>query len=200
VNTVEPADNWRVRAACRTGGVHELFFPDGHTGRYDNQIEQAKSLCRRCPVTTECATTAIKRAEEHGIWGALDVSDLRRIRRSHGLKLRDPIYLDQVVQAELDKALGRQTTSALVAVYEQRTTAQEDGHTQWTGARSAITVRGAVYTPMRLAFFITHGRKAEGTVRAKCGVAGCVTGPHLADEKMRRAAARPARRTLQAAA
>jgi WhiB family redox-sensing transcriptional regulator len=199
-NSIEPGGGWRVRAACRTGAVHELFFPDGHTGRYDHQIEQAKTICRRCPVTTECATTAIQRGEEHGIWGAIDVSDLRRIRRQHGAKLRNPAYLAAVVQAELDEALRRQTASALVAVYERRTTAQDDGHTLWNGAPTAVTIRGVVYTPMRLAFFITHGRKAEGTVRSKCGQAGCVTGHHLADEKMRRAVPKPMRRPLQAAA
>ena len=199
MNTDDLPDNWRLQAACRTGNVHNLFFPDGHTGRYDHQIEQAKTLCRRCPVATQCATGAIRRGEDHGIWGALDVGDLRRIRRKHGTALRAPGYLAAVVQAELDKALQRQTTSALVAVFEQRTTPQGDGHTLWNGTHNAVTIRGAVYTPMRLAFFITHGRKADGTVRAMCGQSGCVTGAHLADAKMRRAA-RSASRALQAAA
>lgn len=199
-HNLEPAGNWRVRAACRTGNVHELFFPDGHTGRYDHQIEQAKSLCRRCPVATECATTAIRRGEDHGIWGALDVADLRRIKRKHGAKLRNPAHLAAVVQAELDEALQRQTASALVTVYNQRSRPVGDSHTQWTGAPSAVTIRGRIYTPMQLAFFITYGRKAEGSVRAQCGMAGCVTGSHLADAKMRRATARPSRRALQAAA
>ena len=45
--------DWRHRAICRDEDP-ELFFPIGNTGPALLQIEQAKAVCRRCPVTQEC--------------------------------------------------------------------------------------------------------------------------------------------------
>ena len=41
--------DWRHRAACRDEDP-ELFFPIGNTGPALLQIEEAKEVCRRCPV------------------------------------------------------------------------------------------------------------------------------------------------------
>ena len=41
--------DWRHRAICRDEDP-ELFFPIGNTGPALLQIEQAKAVCRRCPV------------------------------------------------------------------------------------------------------------------------------------------------------
>ena len=41
--------DWRHRAACRDVDP-ELFFPIGNTGPALMQIEEAKQVCRRCPV------------------------------------------------------------------------------------------------------------------------------------------------------
>ena len=41
--------DWRHRAACRDEDP-ELFFPIGNTGPALLQIEEAKAVCRRCPV------------------------------------------------------------------------------------------------------------------------------------------------------
>src|SRR3712207_7267816 len=47
------AMDWRHRALCRDEDP-ELFFPIGTTGPSLVQIEQAKGVCRRCPVTESC--------------------------------------------------------------------------------------------------------------------------------------------------
>lgn len=44
---------WRDRAACRDEDP-ELFFPIGSTGPALRQIEEAKAVCRRCPVVDDC--------------------------------------------------------------------------------------------------------------------------------------------------
>src|SRR5690606_33623319 len=46
--------NWREDGAC-TREDPELFFPIGNTGPALLQIEEAKSVCRRCPVLERCA-------------------------------------------------------------------------------------------------------------------------------------------------
>jgi len=45
--------DWRNRAACLDKDP-ELFFPVGNTGPALLQIEEAKSVCRRCPVVDTC--------------------------------------------------------------------------------------------------------------------------------------------------
>lgn len=57
----------------------ELFFPVG-TGRpAARQVEQAKAVCRRCPVTAACLDWAV-RAGEVGVWGATTDDERRRSR------------------------------------------------------------------------------------------------------------------------
>lgn len=52
-------------AACRTEDL-EMFFAVG-----DGREEQAKAVCRRCPVRWECLTYALETRQRHGIWGGL---------------------------------------------------------------------------------------------------------------------------------
>ena len=54
---------WRTRAAC-LGTDTNIFFPID-SGR--PAWEQAKQICNRCPVQTQCAETG--RHEQFGMWG-----------------------------------------------------------------------------------------------------------------------------------
>jgi WhiB family transcriptional regulator, redox-sensing transcriptional regulator len=74
--------DWRMFAACLDEDP-ELFFPIGSTGRdYDAQVEEAKTVCRGCPVRTECLDWADHiRAE--GIWGGLTDNERAAVRRRH---------------------------------------------------------------------------------------------------------------------
>ena len=45
--------DWRHKAVCRDEDP-ELFFPVGNSGPALAQIADAKLVCNRCPVTTEC--------------------------------------------------------------------------------------------------------------------------------------------------
>jgi hypothetical protein len=58
------------------------------------------------------------------------------------------------------------------------------GHLRWTGARKPF-VAGRETTPGQVAFFADRGRPAVGTVRARCGVSGCVNAEHLSDQQER---------------
>ncbi|MEU1071159.1 MULTISPECIES: WhiB family transcriptional regulator [unclassified Streptomyces] len=72
--------NWRKRAACRTEDP-ELFFPTYSRRCADQQLAEAKAICRRCPVTTACLEWALSNDEKRGVWGGLSESELRKLKR-----------------------------------------------------------------------------------------------------------------------
>ena len=78
--TADVGGNWRQRAACLTEDP-ELFFPIGSTGPAIRQAEEARTICRRCPVVAECLTWALDAGVEHGVWGAQTEDERRALRR-----------------------------------------------------------------------------------------------------------------------
>ena len=72
--------DWRHDAACRDVDP-ELFFPIGNTGPALLQIEEARAVCRRCPVMNDCLTWAMETGQEHGVWGGLSEDERRAARR-----------------------------------------------------------------------------------------------------------------------
>src|SRR5260370_33676344 len=71
--------DWRHHAACRDVDP-ELFFPIGNTGPALLQIEEAKHVCRRCPVTDSCLRWALESGQDAGVWGGTR-EDERRARQ-----------------------------------------------------------------------------------------------------------------------
>ena len=72
--------DWRHVAACRDEDP-ELFFPIGNTGPALLQIEEAKSVCRRCPVREECLQFALETGQDAGVWGGLSEDERRALKR-----------------------------------------------------------------------------------------------------------------------
>jgi WhiB family transcriptional regulator, redox-sensing transcriptional regulator len=73
--------DWRHKAACLNQNP-ELFFPLGSTGRALEQVEQAKVVCRRCPVSSQCLEWALKTNQQDGVWGGLSEDERRALRRA----------------------------------------------------------------------------------------------------------------------
>ena len=73
-------EDWRHRATCLDENP-EMFFPIGNTGPALLQIEEAKTVCRRCPVIAECRRWAEGTRQEYGIWGGLSEEERRALRR-----------------------------------------------------------------------------------------------------------------------
>ncbi|MGP3637228.1 WhiB family transcriptional regulator [Streptomyces sp. 24-1644] len=71
--------NWRGAAACKDDP--ELFFPIGNTGPALLQIEEAKAVCRACPVMERCLRWALESGQEYGVWGGTDEDDRRSMKR-----------------------------------------------------------------------------------------------------------------------
>ena len=72
--------DWRHRALCLDEDP-ELFFPIGTTGPATTQVDQAKIVCQRCPVTQECLSWALETGQETGVWGGTSEDERRALRR-----------------------------------------------------------------------------------------------------------------------
>lgn len=72
--------DWRTRAACGNEDP-DLFFPNGTTSIAVDQAEEAKAVCRRCPVAGQCLGWALETGQESGIWGGLTEQERRRMFR-----------------------------------------------------------------------------------------------------------------------
>ncbi|PZT70237.1 WhiB family transcriptional regulator [Streptomyces sp. SW4] len=73
-------DNWRERAACSSEDP-DLFFPIGTSGPALLQTEQAKAVCRRCPVQEQCLRWALDTGQTLGVWGGTDETERRALKR-----------------------------------------------------------------------------------------------------------------------
>ena len=67
---------WRPLAKCRKEAVDtEKFYPPRSKALYQPIATEAKAVCKGldgkqpCPVLMQCLLYAIKRDEQHGIWG-----------------------------------------------------------------------------------------------------------------------------------
>jgi WhiB family transcriptional regulator, redox-sensing transcriptional regulator len=76
--------NWRHRAACRTNDP-ELFFPLGTSGPALDQLAEAKSVCHRCPVVSECLAWALVTGQDFGVWGGMSEHERRELRQRERL-------------------------------------------------------------------------------------------------------------------
>ena len=72
--------DWRHKAVCRDEDP-ELFFPVGNSGPALAQIADAKLVCNRCPVTTECLTWALDSGQDAGVWGGMGEDERRALKR-----------------------------------------------------------------------------------------------------------------------
>lgn len=133
-----PSENWRFRSACRSENP-ELFFPHREDGPWAVQVAEAKAVCARCPVQSECLQWALDTRQDTGVWGGLSESERRslhrRVRRYDG---REPGMPEQIIRDRLDefraamaasdgvgqvaRALGTnvQTVNTVLALLEER--------------------------------------------------------------------------------
>jgi WhiB family redox-sensing transcriptional regulator len=78
--SIGPLPAWRDQAACLDEDP-ERFFPVGTTGHALEQIEQAKAVCRSCPVISACLNWALETGQKDGVWGGTSEEERRKMRR-----------------------------------------------------------------------------------------------------------------------
>lgn len=81
--------DWRHDAVCRDENP-ELFFPAGNTGPALLQIAEAKAVCRRCPVASECLAWALESGQDAGVWGGMSEDERRALRRKKATPVSTP--------------------------------------------------------------------------------------------------------------
>lgn len=75
------APDWNA-AECRKHDP-ELFFPIGTSGPALLQAEQAKAVCRECPIGKDCQDWATATRQPYGVWGGESEQErLDRLRRA----------------------------------------------------------------------------------------------------------------------
>ena len=72
--------DWREDAACRDHDP-ELFFPEGTGVPAQRQTDEAKLVCKPCPVRAQCLGFALRQGEGFGVWGGTNVAERRAMRR-----------------------------------------------------------------------------------------------------------------------
>jgi WhiB family redox-sensing transcriptional regulator len=71
--------DWRDHAACRDVDP-DLFFPFGTSGASLRQIDEARQICRTCPVCGPCLRWALDSGDA-GVWGGTTEDERRSLRR-----------------------------------------------------------------------------------------------------------------------
>lgn len=166
-------DTWREQAACRRIDDPDIMFPDTNQTRE----RQAIAVCQSCPVRQACLTDAFRHPDDYSVRAGTTA----RMRRAFQASNPDcpPDVLAGHVYALRP---GRVDPGAYL---DARTEFLPNGHTRWFSSHTSLWVDGESFTPMKLAFTVGHGRRPEGTVRAACGVVGCLTPDHLTDAVLR---------------
>ena len=72
---------WRERAACVGAPIEWFFPPKGHP-----VAKEAKTLCRICPVSSECLDAALAVGDQFGWWAGRSERERGRIRRARGMR------------------------------------------------------------------------------------------------------------------
>jgi WhiB family transcriptional regulator, redox-sensing transcriptional regulator len=67
---------WVFSGACRDADP-DLFFPIGSSGPGLRQIAEAKAICARCPVITDCLSYALATGQDAGVWGGTTEQERR---------------------------------------------------------------------------------------------------------------------------
>ncbi len=86
--------DWTSQGACQDEDP-DLFFPVARAGPALEQTAQAKAVCARCLVRTECLSYALGTGQDSGIWGGTTGEERRALRGGHeaerrSTRTRDP--------------------------------------------------------------------------------------------------------------
>ena len=79
---------WRAAGACVSADP-DLFFPISSAGKAVAQIAEARRICGRCQVRSQCLDFAMATGETAGIWGGTTPEERIRARREKNAR-REP--------------------------------------------------------------------------------------------------------------
>lgn len=72
--------DWQLDAVCKDLNTTLFFHPENERGRSRRKREeQAKAVCRQCPVMAQCREHALRVREPYGVWGGLTESERQQL-------------------------------------------------------------------------------------------------------------------------
>lgn len=77
----------RSFALCREFDP-DTWFPTGDSGPALMQAEEAKAVCRQCPIRDACLDYALRMGIDFGVWGGFTETERRAIIRRNGVTRR----------------------------------------------------------------------------------------------------------------
>ena len=80
-------------------------FPDAFHPEVGKSHEEARSLCRECPIMSACAEYGL-RYEHDGVYGGLNPHQRRQMRKLRGLKPLAAQYVTETVKRPVDTLLS----------------------------------------------------------------------------------------------
>lgn len=86
------SDAWRDHAECRKLPEKRrasVFFSDPVSNRFEN-LDLAKAICGRCPVSDDCVDELIFTGSEDGVWGGMTARAAKDMQRWYNKLLADP--------------------------------------------------------------------------------------------------------------
>lgn len=88
--------DFRFEGVCRDKDP-ELFFPIGDTskpGPAQTQANQAKAVCRTCPVMGQCLKWAMDTNQDAGVWGGMTESERRTHKRKKNRRQQEQVDVE----------------------------------------------------------------------------------------------------------
>lgn len=70
------------------GSVSSSSDPDPHFPERGEPAAEAKRICDGCPIKDDCRQYAVEHKIEHGVWGGLTASELRKLNKDFTVKRR----------------------------------------------------------------------------------------------------------------
>ncbi len=84
---------WQDVAACRGLRTQVFFHPAQERGpAWRRRETEAKAICHRCPVITQCRQHALNVPEPYGIWGGLSADERRDLLRAGRSAPSEPLH------------------------------------------------------------------------------------------------------------
>lgn len=133
--------DWRHRASCRDEDG-ELFFATGNSGPALLQIAEAKTVCRRCPVSAQCLNFALTMGLDDGVFGGLSEDERRALKRRNTRTRAKAAAVEQEpverpTPVRVDGRLMAAPPTLLDRQYQDRAPAERREHALMSNGKSA---------------------------------------------------------------
>jgi WhiB family redox-sensing transcriptional regulator len=81
--------DWQFAGLCRDLSPEIFFHPEGERGSARRVRDQnAKQVCKDCPVLLQCRSHALAAREPYGVWGGMSEDERLAFYEEQGIPVR----------------------------------------------------------------------------------------------------------------